>query len=143
LRNDSAITGDRISHKAKIILTLVLISIGLIVAGSSSHVEAKSSGKLKVTFTDYGNYRGKVKVTLKNLDISKTLVKSTFSFAHVHDSPPTATFKFSTKGSEYGDQVELRVTGNGGSWTFPELDYRNTMHFAASLEEIDCGDNDC
>ena len=58
---------------------LLIISI-LIAALNHGHVN--SAAKAKITFTDFGNYHGNVKVKLTNLDGHVTLTKEGVSFSN-------------------------------------------------------------
>ena len=111
-----------------------------------------TSDKLYLRFSDVFGYYGKTTVTIKNLDMHKTLGKHTFDFAQLHDNQKNnccnSQMNFNSIGKG-GDRLEVTVvdpTSNGGSVTdASSLTYdpsRNSYDMSLSLDEFGCADCD-
>jgi len=122
-----------------LLVKLLIISILIAALITVTPTALVSAAKAKITFTDFGNYHGNVKVKLTNLDGHVTLIKEGVSFSNA-GSRLTKTFTFDSHGSLDGDKLQLHVTGNGGSWTFSET-YKDNVNIGASLDEISDGDD--
>lgn len=119
-----------------ITIIIVLTSLSIILASTSAS-EAKS--KVTIVLNDYGCYKGKVKATLKNVDLGITFFKNkVISLKHDH----AETFKYNAGNSLYYDELSLKITQGQNSWTSVEH-WKENLRIDASVEEIDdCGFSD-
>jgi len=127
------------TNKIITVMLISVISIALISSVTLSNVDAKKKNKaqIRIVFTDLGNYKGKVKVTLNNNDKHVKLFSETVSLKKDNKE----TIKFNAKNSQVGDQLTLRVQAPIGSWSFPETFQKSMNEDSANLEEISCANS--
>ncbi len=119
---------------------------------STNNPVTPTMDKLYITFSDVFSYYGKTTVTIKNLDMHKTLGKHTFDFAKLHDNQKdkccNSQMSFNGIGKR-GDRLEVDAidpTRNGGSVSdASSLTYdssRHSYHMTLGLDEFGCADCD-
>ena len=120
-------------------MLISVISIMLISSVTLNNVDAKKKNKaqIRIVFTDTGNYKGKVKVTLTNNDRHVKLFSETVSLKKDNKE----TIKFDAKNSKVGDYLTLRVSAPIGGWSFPEHFQKSMNEPSANLEEIGCSND--
>jgi uncharacterized ion transporter superfamily protein YfcC len=127
----------------KSIAIVVIFAVIAMMIGTTALVEA---GRFKVSYDGVDTYFGKGKIVIKNLDNGKTLVSEKLNFAKQHNSQGKSccvkTYDFKDKGNHNGDELQVRVTANGGSWSQPETFHTGTIKVSVSMDEVNCGD-DC
>lgn len=113
---------------------------------SDKSTSSKSKyAKLKITFTDLGNFKGEVRVKVTNEEHDKVILKTTVK--KVSKNNNVRTFKIKIGNNHVGDELGLDTSaitteGGRGFWGFP-LTFEKSMKIEASLEEIDCGIGGC
>jgi len=124
----------------------IILSLSLIVAiaaTSTSAIQLTEAGKIKVRYTEVGQYFGKGNIVIKNLDSKKTIVSEKLNFEKQHHSQGKSccvkTYDFSNKHNYQGDRLFVRVTANGGSWSQHEMLHLPSMSITVDMDEVWCG----
>lgn len=139
-----------------ILAVAIFIAIGAI--DSAIHVNDKaiermnaygsssSNSKITVKYVGVDTYFGNGNVLIKNLHSKKTIVSEKLNFEKQHNSQGknccVKTYDFKKKGNYNGDQLLVRVTANGGSWSEYETLHLGSMSVRVSMDEVNCRD-DC
>lgn len=121
------------------VLTIFLVSATITMNAHAS----SSNSRIKVSYREVDQYFGNGNIVIKNLNSKKTIVSEKLNFQKQHDSQGKSccvkTYDFKTKGNHEGDQLFVRVTANGGSWSQYETLHLGTMSIRVSMDEVWCG----